>query len=67
MVSSISTDSSLAAVATGMQNSRVQSEISVAIMKQMQEQQDAFANALLEMIRNGPMPDGSGQIINIGA
>jgi hypothetical protein len=67
MISSVSTESSLAAMSTGMQNANVQAEISVAIMKQMQNQQAAFANALLQMIRQGPMPDGTGQIINIGA
>jgi hypothetical protein len=67
MISSVSTNSSLAAMATGMQNASVQSEISIAIMKQVQEQQAAFANAMLEMINQGPMPDGTGQIINIGA
>lgn len=66
MVSSISTKSSLAAMATGMQNTQVQSEISIAIMKQVQDQQKVIANALLEMIRQGPMPDGAGQIVNIG-
>lgn len=67
MTSSISTNSSLAAMATGIQNANVQSEISIAIMKQVQNQQDAFANALLEMINQGPMPDGTGQVINIAA
>jgi hypothetical protein len=67
MISSVSTDSSLAVMATGMQNANVQSEISIAIMKQVQNQQDAFANALLEMIKQGPMPDGTGQVINIAA
>jgi hypothetical protein len=67
MVSILSTDSSLAALATGMQNANLQSEISIVIMKQMQNQQSVFANALLDMIRQGPMPDGTGQLINFGA
>jgi hypothetical protein len=67
MVNSISTDTSLAVIATGMQNANVQSEIAVAIMKQVQDQQQVFANALLEMINQGPMPDGTGQVINIAA
>jgi hypothetical protein len=50
-----------------MQNANVQSEIAVAIMKQVQDQQQVFANALLEMINQGPMPDGTGQVINIAA
>jgi hypothetical protein len=67
MISSISPDYSLTPLAAGVQNANVQSEISIAIMKQMQNQQAAFANALLQMIRQGPMPDGTGQILNIGA
>jgi hypothetical protein len=67
MVNSISTDTSLAVIATGMQNANVQSEIAVAIMKQVQDQQQVFADALLEMINQGPMPDGTGQVINIAA
>lgn len=66
MISSISPDYSLTPLAAGVQNANVQSEISIAIMKQMQNQQAAFANALLQMIRQGPMPDGTGQILNIG-
>lgn len=66
MISSISPDYSLTLLAAGVQNTNVQSEISIAIMKQMQNQQAAFANALLQMIRQGPMPDGTGQILNIG-
>lgn len=57
----------MALLATGLKSNSVQSEISIAIMKQMQDQQQGFANALLEMIRQGPMPDGTGQVINIGA
>jgi len=57
----------MALLATGLKSNSVQSEISIAIMKQMQDQQQGFANALLEMIRQGPLSDGTGQVINIGA
>ncbi len=67
MINSISMESSLATMATSSRSRAVQSEIGVAVMKQMQEQQEVFNNALLEMIKQGPMPDGTGQILNIGA
>jgi hypothetical protein len=60
-------DSSLAVMATNLKSSGVRSEIGMAVMKQVQDQQKIFNNALLEMIKQGPMPDGTGQILNIGA
>lgn len=60
-------ESSLAAMATSSRASAVQSEISMAVMKQAQDQQEIFAQALLEMIKQTPTPDGTGQIINLGA
>jgi hypothetical protein len=67
MINSVSMDTSLAATATNLKSSSVQNEISVAIMKQVQNQQEVFADALLSMITQGPMPDGTGQLLNIGA
>lgn len=43
------------------------SEIGMAIMKQNLDQQEAMGKALVEMIKQGPMPDGTGQLVNIGA
>jgi hypothetical protein len=67
MINPVSIDSSLISMATNMQGSSAQMQISVAIMNQIQDQQKAFADALLNMINTGPMPDGTGQVINIGA
>lgn len=67
MVNSVSLDSSLASFATGSKNRAVMNEISVAIMKQNLDQQKALGQALVEMIKQTPMPDGTGTILNIGA
>lgn len=67
MVSSVSLNSSLAVMATESKNRAVMNEISVAIMKQNLNQQEAMGQALVEMIKQTPMPDGTGQILNIGA
>lgn len=67
MTSSVSLNSNLAVMATESKNRAVMSEISMAIMKQTMDQQEAMGQALIEMIKQGPMPDGTGQILNIGA
>ncbi len=67
MINSVSMESSLASFATGSRSRAVMNEISVAIMKQSLEQQEAFGQALVEMIKQSPMPDGTGQIINTSA
>jgi hypothetical protein len=67
MINSVSLDSSMASFATESKNRAVMNEISVAIMKQNLDQQKAMGQALVEMIKQTPMPDGTGQILNIGA
>ncbi len=67
MINSVSLESSLASFATESKNRAVMSEISMAIMKQNLDQQEAMGQALVEMIRQTPMPDGTGKILNIGA
>lgn len=67
MTGSVSLNSSLAVMATESKNRAVMSEISTAVMKQTLNQQEAFGQALVEMIKQTPMPDGTGKIINIGA
>jgi hypothetical protein len=67
MINSVSSDTSLASYATGSSNRAVMNEISMAIMKQTMDQQKAAGQALLEMIKQTPMPDGIGSLINIGA
>jgi hypothetical protein len=66
MTGSVSLNSSLAVMATESKNRAVMSEISTAVMKQTLNQQEAFGQALVEMIKQTPMPDGTGKIINIG-
>jgi hypothetical protein len=67
MTSSVSMDSSLAVLAATSSNRAIMSEISMAIMKQVQDQQKVIGEALVEMIKQTPMPDGTGQIINRAA
>ncbi|NLF52244.1 MAG: putative motility protein [Leptolinea sp.] len=67
MINYVSMESSLASFATGSRSRAVMNEISMAIMKQTLEQQEAVGQALIEMIQQTPMPDGTGQIINTAA
>jgi hypothetical protein len=67
MINSVSLDSSLSSLATGSKTSAIMNEISVAIMKQNLDQQKAMGQAIVQMIQQTPMPDGTGQILNIGA
>jgi hypothetical protein len=67
MIQSVSTNTYLPVLATESKNRAVMSEISTAVMKQTLNQQEAFGQALVEMIKQTPMPDGTGKIINIGA
>ncbi|HEX7557272.1 MAG TPA: hypothetical protein VF338_11650 [Leptolinea sp.] len=63
-VSRGSMDSSMAIMAPNIKS--VQNAISIAMMRQSQEQK-AFTDALLNKARQGPMPDGTGRVINIAA
>jgi len=67
MTNSVSLNSSLAVMGTNKSSQAVMSEIGMAIMKQNLNQQEAMGKALVEMIKQGPMPDGTGQLVNIGA
>jgi hypothetical protein len=67
MTNSISLNSSLAVMGTNKSSQAVMSEIGMAIMKQNLDQQEAMGQALIDMIKQGPMPDGTGQLVNIGA
>lgn len=69
-VSSVnSMESSLAAAATAMQSTKIPREIGYSVLKQIMDSQAAQAQALVQMIDNGPTPtlDGTGQVVNIGA
>lgn len=54
-------------VTGGLQGSQVMQQISVAVMKQQQEQERQMAAALIEMMRQTPTPslDGTGQFIDV--
>ena len=67
MINAVSSDTSLASFATESKSRAIMNEISVAIMKQNLDQQEALGQALVEMIKQTPMPDGTGTILNIGA
>jgi hypothetical protein len=56
----------MADVASGIKSEQVMSEISMAILKQIQDQQERQAAMLVKMINQTPTPslDGTGQIID---
>lgn len=57
MDSANSLSSALAAMASDMQADNLQLAFSVAVMKNVQDSQKQFTNALLEMISKSPSPD----------
>ncbi len=64
-IANVGMTNALVNLATGMQTSKVQSEIGVAVLKSIQDQQKAQAEALLSMMRQMSGLNGSGQIVNI--
>ena len=65
-VSGVSMVDSLAVLASGMQSTQLDSQLGVAVMKSIMDQQEQFAQALVQMIQQRPTLDGTGSIINIG-
>ncbi|MBN1538261.1 MAG: putative motility protein [Anaerolineales bacterium] len=63
-VSSVSSSTSLASQATGMAAEEIALQLSVAIMKQAQDQQKIAGQAIVNMINQASSLDGTGQIIN---
>jgi len=59
----------LATQATDMKALNVASQINIAVIKQMQEQQQQLANALIAMIQDTPTPiaDGVSQYVDVYA
>ncbi len=47
-------------------NRVVMSQIFAALMKQVPDQPAEFGQALVKIVKHPPLPDGTGQIINIG-
>ena len=64
-VANVGMTHALVNLASGMQTSKVQSEIGVAVLKSIQDQQKVQAEALLAMMRQMSGLNGSGQIVNI--
>lgn len=63
IVNATSMETTLATMATNRSNLQVQAEITMAVLKQMQEFQEVQAAALLKMINNTSL-DGTGQLVN---
>ncbi len=59
--------SGISSSSSGMSASQITSELSVAIFKQQQEQQQRMAEAIVEMIKQTPTPslEGTGKIVDI--
>ena len=66
-IANVGMTNALVNLATGMQTSKVQSEIGVAVLKSIQDQQKAQAEALLSMMRQMSGLNGSGQIVNVSS
>ncbi|GEM_PF-1127130 len=64
-ISGASMTNALAGMASDMHSQQIGLELATAVLKQIQDQQNMQAQALLEMIRNTPSPSGTGQIVNI--
>lgn len=62
-VSSTSMVSELAALATRQASQQVQADISLAVLKNLQDQQEVMGEALVKMI-NGTTLDGTGRLVN---
>ena len=63
IISGTSMEDLLASAATNRSNAQVQNEISMAVLKQQQDQQEAQAVAILKMINDTSL-DGSGKLVN---
>jgi hypothetical protein len=61
--------SSLASDSSAVKSQQGMSQISVAVMKQQQDQQKQFAQAIIKMMEQTPRPslDGTGKIVDIFA
>jgi len=56
-------EDALASQLTNRSNKQVRTQISMAVMKNQMDQQEAQAAALVKMIQNSSL-DGTGQIVN---
>jgi len=66
-VSGVSFSDSLLNTAVSLKTMSSQSSITVAVMKQIQEQQKIEAEGLLKMINSTPTPGDVGSIVDVSA
>jgi hypothetical protein len=66
-VSGVSFSDSLLNTAVSLKTMSFQSSITVAVMKQIQEQQKIEAEGLLKMINSTPTPGDVGSIVDVSA
>jgi hypothetical protein len=66
-ISGASFSDSLTRMASDMSSGQIQLRLAVAVMKQIQNQQELQATALIKMIQATPALDGTGQIANKAA
>jgi hypothetical protein len=64
-ISGASLTDSLVNMASNLQASKVAMQIGVAVLKQIQDQQKAQAQALINMISQTPSLDGTGQVVDV--
>jgi len=64
-ISGPSMSDSLAASATGMAADKLMQQLSVSVLKEIQDQQKTQANALIQMMQSGASINGTGTNVNI--
>lgn len=64
-VSDVSLSTSLVAVATDAQASRLRSQIGFAVLGELQDQQKQMADALVRMMESAPGPDYLGKNVDV--
>jgi hypothetical protein len=66
-VSGVSSLDTLATMASEIQGAEMMAELEAAILKQIQDQQEMFGDALVNMINQSGSLNGSGQILDLFA
>ncbi len=66
-ISGASLTDSLTQMASNLFGDQVSLQIAVAVMKQMRDQQQQQASAMIKMIQSGPTLDGAGKLVNTAA
>ena len=66
-ISSASLTDALPMMASAMKEQDLQMQISVAVLKKVQDQQQQYAQALIQMMSRNFSLDGTGSIVNISA